>query len=195
MTIDEARALLSQYADGLLEPEPARQMETLLAETPDLRAELTQLKEENALLEEALAPLRSSKSSRMRLSDAMMEVHRKATNVAESLPERGWRIFRLSYCLLALVVASLLVQFYPPTPEALALRGTFILATVGVFIIGLLFLLGGGVMAKAEARFTSAMSVQQNKPSALGVLLVQVFGAVTILGSFAMYWWMIVANW
>lgn len=194
MTIDEARSLLSQYADGLLENEPARELEGLLADAPDLQAELKQLKEENELLEEALAPLRSSRSGRMRLSEAMGEVHRQATNVAESLPERGWRIFRLCYCFLALVGATLLVQYYPPSPEALALNGTFILADVGVYIIGLLFLVCGGAMASAEARLTSALSIQRAKPSALGVLLVQVFGAVIILGAFGMYWWMLATN-
>ena len=194
MTIDEARSLLPQYADGLLETEPARELEGLLAETPDLQSELKQLKEENALLEEALAPLRSSRSGRMRLSEAMVEVHRQATNVAESLPERGWRIFRLSYCFLALVGATLLVQFHPPSPEALALNGTFILADVCVYIIGLLFLVCGGAMASAEARLTSSFSIQKMRPSALGVLLVQVFGAVTILGAFGMYWWMLAVN-
>src|SRR6266550_4460300 len=98
MTIDEARTLLSPYVDGVLDAGPARELETVLAASPDLQNEFKQLKEENALLKEALAPLRPSKSSRMRLSDAMLDVHRKASDVAEALPERGWRIFRLFFC-------------------------------------------------------------------------------------------------
>ncbi len=97
MTIDEARTLLSQYADGLLAHEPARELEGVLARTPVLQDELKQIKEENALLEEALAPLRSSQSARMRLSDAMLEVHRQATNMAESLPNTAGAFYSAEF--------------------------------------------------------------------------------------------------
>ncbi len=191
MSIDEARELLSQYADGLLAPEPARELEGMLAETPVLQAELKQLKEENALLEEALAPLRSSQSARMRLSDAMLEVHRQATSVAESMPERGWRIFRLVYCLLALIGATLLIQYRPPVDKNgdFNHNGIFFLVVVIVFLIGLVCLVCGGLLANLEAGFTSMLSPVRRKPTALEVLMVQVFGAGAILAAFGMYWW------
>ena len=191
MTIDEARTLLSQYADGLLEPKPAHELEVLLAETPGLQAELKQIKDENALLEEALAPLRSSQSGRMRVSEAMVNVHRQATNMAESLPERGWRIFRLAFCFMALVGSSLLVYFRPPSLETLSENSIYLLLTASVFCLGMVFLLWGGALAQLEARMTSVMKEYTPKPTALEVLMVQVFGATTILGAMGMYWWMV----
>jgi hypothetical protein len=183
--------MLSQYADGLLEPTPARELEGLLAETPALQAELKQIKDENALLEEALAPLRSSQSARMRVSDAMVNVHRQATTMAESLPERGWRIFRLAFCFASLVGATLLVQFRPPSMETLSENGVYLVLTASVFCLGNVFLLWGGALAQMEARMTSMLKEYTPKPSALEVLMVQVFGAATMLGAIAMYWWMV----
>lgn len=191
MTPEEARTLLTQYADGQLEPTPARELEIVLDETPALRDELKQIKEENALLEEALAPLRASKSARMRLTDAMVNVRQQAKHVAESLPERGWRIFRLCFCFGSLVAATLMVEFRPPSPEVLAANGMLILATVSVFALGNIFLLMGNSLAQAESRLTSVMEEQRRRPSALGVLMVQVFGAATVLAALGVYWWMV----
>ncbi|MEI6235881.1 MAG: hypothetical protein WCT04_22730 [Planctomycetota bacterium] len=191
MTIDEARPLLTQYADGLLEPQQAAEVERVLAESPDLQAELKQLKEENELLEEALAPLRSSQSARMKLSDAMVNVHRQAQTMAESLPERGWRIFRLAFCFAALVGATVLVQFNPPNPDTIGQNGIYLLVIASMFGIGMIFLLWGGILAKVESKITSVGQRVLNKPSALGILLVQVFGAVVILGALALYGWMV----
>jgi anti-sigma factor RsiW len=191
MTLDEARKLLPQYADGVLEPEPARALEDLLERTPVLRDELQQIRDENALLEEALKPLRASKSGRLRISEAMAEVHRQATHVAESLPPAGWRIFRLSFCLVTLFAATLLVYLRPPTPEALTASGVFLLVAACVFGIGLAFVLGGHWMAQAEARMLGTFSRRDAKASALEVLVLQVFGAMAVLGSLGMYVWLV----
>src|SRR4051794_16686500 len=123
MTLEEDRTPLTQYSDGLLPDEPPPEPAGVVEKKPSLPAGLKELKEENAMIEEALAPLRSSKSARIRLSDAMLEVHRKATNVAEALPERGWRIFRLSFCFFALVGATLLAAFYPLPPDSYVNNG------------------------------------------------------------------------
>ncbi len=190
MTIDEARTLLSQYADGLLEAQPAHEMEKLLAETPVLQAELKQIKEENALLEEALAPLRSSQSARRRVSDAMVNMHRQATTMAESLPELGWRIFRLAFCFLSLVGATLMVNFRPPTPEELSANSLFLMLTIAVFVLGQVFLMWGSLLAQVESRLKSALKEYTPRPTALEVLLIQVFGMGMVLGAFGMYWGM-----
>ena len=190
MTIEEARTLLTQYVDGLLPDEPARELEGVLEKTPSLQAELKQLKEENAMIEEALSPLRSSKSARMRISDAMLEVHRKATNVAEALPERGWRIFRLCFCFVSLLCATLLAAFYPLPPDSYVNNGMLLLAMVCVYFIGLFFVLCGHAMATLETRLKNFMSQRKLKPSALEVLMVQMFGAAAVLGAFGMYWYL-----
>ncbi|HLX64309.1 MAG TPA: hypothetical protein VKX17_23755 [Planctomycetota bacterium] len=190
MTTDEARSLLTQYADGLLDDAPARELEGVLEKSPDLQAELKQIRDENALLEEALAPLRASKSARMRLSDAMFEVHRQATQMAESLPETGWRIFRLAFCFLTLVGATLLAAYYPPPAEVYVTKGMLLLSVVCVYVIGLTFVLVGATFARIETRLKSALTDRKKKPSALEVLLVQMFGMAAVISSFVMYWWM-----
>src|SRR4051812_41845366 len=96
MTEDEARQLLPMYVDGLLKPDQAREVEAAISTAPKLQAEFKTLKAEanevNALLNEALAPLRPSRSARMRVTDAMVDVHRRAEHVANTMPEKGWRI-------------------------------------------------------------------------------------------------------
>jgi len=191
MTVEEAKGLLSQYADGVLEAEPAREIEGLLAQTPDLQKELTQIKEENWALEQALAPLRPSKSARMRLTDAMIDVHRRAKHMAEALPERGSRIFRLFFSLMALGGATLLAQYRPPDAILLNGRGMLLMIVVMLFTIGLAFVLLGGSLARTEARLKAAMRGEQPEVSALGILILHVFGVLSVLCAFGMYLWMI----
>lgn len=191
MTVEDAKNLLSEYADGVLAAGPARELEGLLEKTPSLQNELRQLKDENRLLEEALAPLKPSNSARMRLTDKMIEVHRQATRVAEALPERGSRIFRLVFSFFALGGAVLLAQYHPP--ESIAPTGgtLMLLIVMLLFAVGLIFVLFGLTLARAEAKFKSLLSRQKGTPSALGVLTVQVFGVLAVLAAFAMYLWMI----
>src|SRR4051812_30626985 len=121
MTEDEARDLLPMYVDGLLRPEQAREVEAVLAKAPALQTEYKRLKEENLevqnMLNEALAPLRPSRSARMRLSDAMLDVHRRAEHVANTMPERGWRIFRFGLLVVTLLAAAVALKWFPRAPK------------------------------------------------------------------------------
>jgi anti-sigma factor RsiW len=109
MTVEEARSLLSYYADGLLEPEKAQELEALLAKAPELEAEYRTLKEENSLLSEALKPLRPSQSTRIRLSDAMVEIHERAAQEADhELAERKRRITHITLLLIVLALMAIL---------------------------------------------------------------------------------------
>jgi anti-sigma factor RsiW len=105
MTVDEARALLAPLADGLLEPEMAREVEAIMQKAPELQQEFRVIKEENAMLTEALAPLKPSQSTRVRVSDAMQEAYKRAEEADKLLAEQKKRIARL----LVLVVVVLLV--------------------------------------------------------------------------------------
>jgi len=191
MTEDEARDLLPMYADGMLEVSQAREVEALVAKTPHLQVEVRKIKEENAevhaLLQEALAPLRPSRSARMKISDAMVEVHRRAEHVANTMPERGWRIFRYAFALVALVGALLVSMKAPPPdpakPEAIWLS----FLTLGVFMIGVTFLLCGTSLANFEAKLMSAIRSREIEPTRLEILTLEVFGIVSILASSAFY--------
>ncbi len=104
MTLEEARALLGPYADGMLDSDRAGELEAVLAKAPELQAEFKLLKEENALLTEALQPLKPSQSTRMRLSEAMVDVHRRAEEVDRALSDKKQQISRLLVALIVLGV-------------------------------------------------------------------------------------------
>lgn len=106
MTVEEARSLLSYYADGLLEPEKAQELEALLAKQPELEAEYRTIKEENALLSEALKPLRPSQSTRIRLTDAMVEIHERSAQEADR--EIAARKQRITHIVLLVIILGLM---------------------------------------------------------------------------------------
>ena len=201
MTEDEAQKLLDLYADGLLEAEQAREVEAVLAESPQLQSEFRAIEEKSMvlplpkgdsgvlsedLLTEALAPLRPSRSARMKLSDAMVEVHRHAEHVANTLPEEGWRMFRLLFSFAALAVAVTLTQFFPVQHRS-ENSVLFQYVTVGIFGIGMLLVLGGRVLAKAEYAVLGAVQHREVKASRLEVLLLEVFGILSVLTSAILY--------
>jgi hypothetical protein len=190
MTPDEAKALLPQFAEGLVKGSPALELEVLLARSPDLQDELRRIKEENALLEEALAPLRPSQSARIRLTDRMYEVHRRAEVMAQSLPVKGWRIFRLLFTIAALSGALALFAYRPPSAQVLAEKSIFLYTIMGLFTLGLLFVLGGRFLARAEARLKAGLTRDTFAPGTLEVLMVQVFGVLAVLVAVGMYFWL-----
>ena len=187
MTTDEARTLLPQYAEGLVKGSSVLELEVLLARSPDLQDELRRIKEENALLEEALAPLRPSQSARIRLTDRMYEVHRRAESMAQSLPVRGWRAFRLLFALAALGGATALVEYRPPSAQVVAEKGIFLYTIIGLFLLGLCFVLGGRCLARADARLKAGLTRDTFAPGTLEVLMVQVFGVLAVLAAMGMY--------
>ena len=186
MSETEARSLLPMYAEGLLEPAQAREVEATLDSAPTLKDELRRIREENALLTEALAPLRPSRSARMRLSDAMFEVHRRAEHVANTLPERGWRIFRICFSLASVALGLAAVT----TTQMRALESENLMvfyATLGIFAIGVSFVLLGGPLAQMEARLLGVFSRGSVEPSRLEVLTLEVFGILSVLAAAALF--------
>ena len=175
-------ATAEDNADHGVEPEPMKEeLKTFKEDDTDFT---------DALLTEALAPLRPSVSARMRVSDAMLEVHRRAEKVANTLPEYGWRIFRLGFAFAALLGATVLMYFYPRvilnTDEVYLMS----YATSGVFIAGLCFLLFGRYLARIEALLFSVLSQRDLEPSRLEILTLEVFGIFCVLASSLMYWYM-----
>lgn len=195
MTEDEARSLLHMYAEGALEPDETRMIEGLLAQSPKLQGELDAIRAEPApidlpddnLLSEALAPLRPSRSARMRLSEAMVDVHRRAEHVANTLPGKSWRIFRLGFSLFSIACAFLLMTFFPRPP--VSEDETFLMgyATTGVFAVGITLLVAGRMMAHLETVVFGAMVRRPFKPTALEVLVLEVFGILCVVAAGVMY--------
>jgi len=189
MTEEEARELLPMYADGLLEAARAGELEAVVARVPALKKDLDEMREENALLAEALSPLRPSRSARMRLADAMFDVHRRAEHVANSMPERGWRIFRLGYAFGAVILAILASRnaaVLQPQENTLALY-----TMLGIFCIGLVFVTGGSLLARLEARVVAAVSKGYSEPSRLEVLTIEIFGMLSIVAAVTLYFFLV----
>jgi len=192
MTEDEARDLLPLYVDGLLKPDQAREIDAAMAKAPKLQAEYKRLKEENAevnaLLNEALAPLRPSRSARMRLTDAMVDVHRRVEHVANTMPERGWRIFRYVFALVSLLAAFIVFYRMPRGGGIVRDEGLMLhYITLGVFMIGIVFLMCGRMLAELEARLIGKISSRDIEPTRLEILTLEVFGILSILASGALY--------
>ena len=191
MTEEEALKSLRLRGEGLLHPDKARELDAALAASPKLQAEFCKLKEENELLTEALAPLRPSQSARLRIVEAMQlaatDMHRRARYVAETLPERGWRIFRLAFASLALVVAALLGHYRPLPPLLPAERRVGYFVILGLFALGIIFLVAGNMLAHLEARLLGLVYQRDVEPSRLEILVLEVFGIFSLLAAGVMY--------
>src|SRR5689334_3390332 len=187
MNVDEARNLLPMYADGLLDSGTAQELETVLSSTPDLQAEYQKLKEENALIAEALAPLHPSHSARIKLSEAMREA---AEHVASTIPARGWRIFRYIFTFVALLFFLVLVNFVPingqPNPDVTVNDRLYKLlypATLMAFVLGLGCILGAQAMYNVEAWIMVNVFRRHIERSTLRVLLFEVFGMICVVAA------------
>ncbi|HEY3321271.1 MAG TPA: hypothetical protein VGP72_12445 [Planctomycetota bacterium] len=184
MTETEARELLPMYADGLLEDGEAKAVEAVVAQAPDLQDELARLRRENeelsALMNENLAALRPTRSARMRISEAMLDVHRRAEEAADSLPERGWRIFRWAFSLTSLVLGLLAVWLFPRKYAADESVVLFYIEVV-FFLIGNVFVLAGPLLAEFESKLVGVVSKDEVEPSGLEKLTLVIFGVVSVL--------------
>jgi hypothetical protein len=188
MNVDEARNLLPMYADGLLDSGTAQEVETVLAAAPDLQAEYQKLKEENALISEALAPLHPSKSTRIKLSEAMQEA---AEHVAHTIPARGWRIFRYIFAFVAVVFFMALVTFVPldrPRPmENSEIHDTlypiFYPVSLGAFLMGLAFILCAPFFTNIQIWIMTRIFRRHAEKTTLRLLLFEVFGMVCVVAA------------
>lgn len=190
MNSDEVRLLLPLYADGLLDDQEAQKVEKALAETPELQAELAKLREENALISEALAPLNPSRSSRMRLSEAMQRVQQQAERVANTIPRRDWRIFRICFAIFVTAGFIYVWNTYPIRPTELngeeTTRLTYPLV-LGPFVLGVIFLVGAEVLAYGETWLAAKLLDKHIERSRLQVFMLEAFGITGILGSGIIY--------
>ena len=110
--------MLSQYANDALSMELATSIDTHLEGCEACSCELGMLRAEDELLVEAVSDIRPDPSFRAKVGQVCSEAIRHAEWVANSLPERGWALFRWGLATLAVVhfiVLSLLLE--PPTTQ------------------------------------------------------------------------------
>ena len=79
-----------------------------------------------------------------------------------------------------------LTQFFPVQHRS-ENSVLFQYVTVGIFGIGMLLVLGGRVLAKAEYAVLGAVQHREVKASRLEVLLLEVFGILSVLTSAILY--------
>lgn len=213
MTETEAQKLLTMYADGLLEEAECKEIEDVIRNSPRLQVELSRLQAlrksgtyrpvsgrqsattptgtglSDDMLMEALAPLRPSRSSRMKVADAMRAVHAQAQYVANTMPEGKWRMVRLLFCLAAASAAVWIAWANlsrPSSSEATSV--VFSYASGIIFTLGILLTMAGLPLAHIEARILGVFSKRDMNPSRLEVLVVEIFGICLVLVSGLMYW-------
>lgn len=206
MSEEEAQKLLSMYADGLLDEDESREIEDAVQASPRLQRELERLQLlrksgafrpvssrhtplSDELLAEALAPLRPSRSSRMKVADAMRAVHAQAQHVANTMPEGKWRMCRHLFVLGSLVIAVLLAWKNTSAPARAADTSLlYYYVTMIIYAVGLLFTLMGRPLAGIEARILGVFSRRGLNPTRLEVLVVEIFGVCCVLVAGLMYW-------
>ena len=202
MDTEEARLLLPMYADGLLDSQEAANLESVLAANPELRQELAALQEENALITEALAPLNPSRSARMKLSEAMQLIHYQAESVANAIPQRDWRIFRI--CLALLGIAGYVYAYLKYPLPVMIIRPESVQETglsdtswatypfvLGPLILGELFLLGAEYLAQLETLFMAKLLGKKVERSRLQVIALEIFGLSSMVIAGIVYLFML----
>jgi hypothetical protein len=187
--------LLPAYVEAKLSPELEGEIEAHLAECPECSHEMKVLKAENELLQEALVGLRPDQSLRMRVSRMCVEVHKKATAMANSLPERGWAIFRWSLgisCLFFFLVISVL--FEPPRQTTqmaevsrwMGERSLSYWLNILFFTLSIFMFIGGRLAVFFEDRLKAWFSRDyrlDEGPTRLAVLTLEVLGLLGLLAS------------
>jgi len=62
---------------------------------------------------------------------------------------------------------------------------------LGIFCIGLVFVTGGSLLARLEARVVAAVSKGYSEPSRLEVLTIEIFGMLSIVAAVTLYFFLV----
>lgn len=192
----EVRELLGQYANSALPEELALDVERHLERCGACFAELKAMRAEDELLSDALGDLRPDPSLRAKVARACGEVHRRAEEVANSLPERGWAIFRWGLALLAVchfVFLSFILK-EPLKPDPAGAPDSFAALVQSqslyewlnwtLFLLALFLLIGGRLVASFESWLSSRLGKRPDPgPTRLGVLVLETLGILGVLAT------------
>lgn len=192
----EVRELLGQYANSALPEELALDVERHLEHCGACFAELKAMRAEDELLSDALGDLRPDPPLRAKVARACGEVHRRAEEVANSLPERGWAIFRWGLALLSVchfVFLSVMLEKGPEVinsnaPEAIneliESRSLYQWLNLTLFLLALFLLIGGRLVAAFESWLSSRLGKRPDPgPTRLGVLVLETLGILGVLAT------------
>ena len=193
LSCQEVKDQLSRYTSGTLDAALERDMDAHLEGCDACARELIAYRQEDELLTEALADLKPTESFRARVS-LMAEIQRQAEQMAESIPQRGWTIFRWIFALLAVgcfLYVSLVVKPPPPPPEQFTGAGVVQSEVVAlywvnatIFSLALFLLLGSRLVAKVESWASAKLGGRLDTgPSRLEILTLEALGLCGVVAA------------
>lgn len=192
LTCAEVHELLSRYTGGMLNTQQERAVDAHLETCAACARELRSLRQEDTLLAEALAGLKPTESFRARVS-LMAEIRRQAEAMADSLPQRGWTIFRWLFAAGAGLYFVLVAHYFnePAMPETftgnvLPEGGYAQLPWVNltIFALAIFLLLGSRQVAKVESYLSARLGGRLDTgPSRLEILTLEALGLCGIIAA------------
>ncbi|MBI3831368.1 MAG: zf-HC2 domain-containing protein [Planctomycetes bacterium] len=194
ITCADVREVLSQYAAGSLSSETTSNLDAHLETCDTCARELIAMRQEDELLSDALSELRPNASFRAKVSNLCTEVHKHAEGLANSIPMRGWAIFRWGFALVGLAVFLGVSIWSMPQAEALNVPGAETVAAAdrsfffwingSVFAMALFLLLGSNLVNHLENWLAAKIG---NRPergaSRLEVLTLEAMGICGVVAA------------
>ena len=200
---EEAQPLFPAYLDSALTPELVKAVDAHLMECAPCNGELNKLRKEEDLLVEALRDLRPSDSYRGRVAGMCAQMHARAAEMAESIPESRWAIFRYALGFIA-IAAYVLVwmgggqttwQDHWPSLELFLqeARPLFWVNAI-VFVASDLLLLEGRFLARVNCYLMSRWTHQATTPpTRLEIVFFEMVGALGVLMCLFFHYLMVTA--
>jgi hypothetical protein len=190
---DEAQALFPAYLDNGLTPDLVKAVDAHLMECAPCNGELNKLRKEEDILVEALRELRPSDSYRGRVAAMCAQMHARASEMAESIPESRWAVFR--YILGFIGIAAFVLvwmgggqanwQDQWPSLEIFlqeARARPLFWVNVCVFAASGLLLLEGRFLARLNCYFMSRWTGQAAvPPTRLEIVFFEMVGALGVI--------------
>lgn len=190
LTCPEAQALFPAYLEDGLTPDLIRAVETHLSDCAPCNKELHLLRKEEDLLVDALRELRPSDSYRGRVAAMCAQMHARASEMAEAIPESRWAFFRYALGFIAVSTFVLIwmggsqstwQEKWPGLEIFLQEARPLFWVNTLVFVVSSLILLEGRMLARIESYLMGRMAnVKPVPPTRLEIVLIETVGALGV---------------
>jgi len=188
---DEAQALFPAYLEDGLTPDLTGAVDRHLMECAPCNGELNKLRKEEDILVEALRELRPSDSYRGRVAAMCAQMHARASEMAESIPESRWAAFRYVLGFIAIAAFALVSmgggqstwqEYWPNLEIFLQEARPLFWVNVSVFVASGLLLLEGRFLARLNCYLMSRWSKHPaTPPTRLEIVFFEMVGALGVI--------------
>lgn len=187
---EEAQALFPAYLESGLTPDLVKAVDAHLMECAPCNGELNKLRKEEDILVEALRELRPSDSYRGRVAAMCAQMHARASEMAESIPESRWAVFR--YALGFIAIATYVLVWlgggqptwqdqWPGLEIFLQEARPLFWVNAIVFVFSGLLLLEGRFLARANCYLMSRWTHEAaTPPTRLEIVFFEMVGALGV---------------